>query len=254
MPKILETWEQILIAVFAQGKAKDWDVLALSPKLVANLTSKGLFGLILVSLWWWNWQLLISVGAAVTLMWFSLKVTPKQFARFWQKVLVFFRKGHNHRLFWGGLSSSLGGIFTYMSLAIWSDSPNHWLAVGSIAQGLMTMLIVLILGWQLLQQNQETKVNEFSLLVRDLVDGEALKRLIAIRQLTNLGIRGELSEQQILELQEYFGLMLDQPQESIVQNALLDGLEVVNQNNLPVAAKTTLLSPLELKQSLRELS
>ncbi|MEM9272116.1 MAG: ATP synthase subunit I [Cyanobacteria bacterium P01_F01_bin.143] len=222
MPKILYRWEQALVSILSQAQAKDWDILALSPRQVSKITTRGLLLLGIILLWWWNWKLLLAtfVGIVVMLIVYTFK------KQHWQR---FFRRcqglltGYNRKLAFAVGTGGLGAFITYLTASIWADSENRWLATGSILQGFVTLITLFLLGWHFNRdRNGETKFNE---LLLELTAVDPLKRLIVIRQLTNLGKKNRLSREQLLQLVEYFYLMLAQPQESIISEALLDSLE-----------------------------
>lgn len=244
MSKISYLWEQALVSILSQVQAKDWDILALSPKQVSKIITRGalLFGIIL--LWWWNWKLLLatSVGIMLMLLVYTCKKQHWQkFYRRWQGLFT----GYNRKLALAVVSGSMGAFVTYMTASIWADSENPWLATGAILQGLGTIVTLFLLGWQLKRDRcSETK---FDQLLLELTAVDPLKRLIVIRQLTSLVMRNRLSREQRLQLVEYFYLMLAQPQETIVSEALLDSLEVFGFSQLD---QSSIKIPLELRQNI----
>lgn len=243
MSKILYRWERSLASILSPAKAKDWHILALSPKQVSQVITRGSLLLGITLLWWWNWKLLLatSVGILLMLLVYTFKKQPWQrFYRRWKSFLT----GYNRRLVLAVGSGSLGAFITYMTASIWADSENHWLATGSILQGLATLVTLFLLGWRIKQDRcSETK---FEQLLLDLTAVDPLKRLIVIRQLTRLAKNNRLSREQSLQLVEYFYLMLNQPQESIVSEALLDSLDHLGFSRLE---KNSLKIPLELRQN-----
>ncbi len=132
-----------------------------------------------------------------------------------------------------------------MTASIWADSETRWLATGSILQGLGTIVTLLLLGWHFNRdRHSETK---FDQLLLEVTTADPIKRLIVIRQLTRLAMRSRLSREQRLQLVEYFYLMLAQPQESIVSEALLDSLATFG---FPQLEKNSIKIPLELRQNM----
>lgn len=244
MSKILYRWEQALVSILSQAQAKDWDILALSPKQVSQITTKGLLLLGTILLWWWNWKLLLatSVGILVMLVVYTFKQQHWQrFYRRWQGLLA----GYNRKLAFAVATGGMGAFITYMTASIWADSENRWLATGSILQGFGTLITLFLLGWHLNRdRNLET---QFEKLLLELTAVDPLKRLIVIRQLTNLGKKNHLSREQRLQLVEYFYLMLAQPQESIVSEALLDSLESFGFSQLEAKS---IKMPLKLRQNI----
>lgn len=244
MSKILYRWEQALVSILSQAQAKDWDILALSPKQVSQIITKGLLLLGIVLLWWWNWKLLLATSVGMILMLVVYTFKKKHWQRFFrglQKMLT----GYNRRLAFAVGTGSIGAFVTYMTASIWADSENRWLATGSILQGFVTLITLFLLGWQLNRdRHEETK---FETLLLELTATDPLKRLIVIRQLTNLAKKNRLSREQRLQLVEYFYLMLAQPQETIVSEALLDSLESFGFSQ---REDNSVKIPLELRQNI----
>lgn len=249
VPKISYGWKQLIISILSQAKAQDGD-LALSSRQVSQIISKGLLALSVVSLWWWNWQLLFASAIAVSLMWLTYKVPSKQWRKLWQTGIGFVN-GRNSKLVFAVGSGSLGGLVTYMMSAIWVDTENHWLATGSILQGLATVAVLIMVGWQVSRKSDRNSV-KFDRYLQDLTAAESLKRLIAIRQLTNLVRKKVLDREQKLQLIEYFHFMLSGSQESTIQEALLDGLDVLGFSEFHISQSHDGSTPIRLKHLVRE--
>lgn len=251
VPKRSYGWEQLIIAIFSPAKVKDWDVLALSSQQVSQIVSKGLLALSLVSLWWWNWQLLLASSVGMGLMWLTYKMSQKQWRKLWQTGSGLIT-GYNRKLVFAVTSGSLGGFMTYLITAIWADTENRWLATGSILQGFGTLLTLILVGWQINRTNSDRHVVKFEQLLADLTASDSLKRLIAIRQLTNLVRHKSLDREHRLQLIEYFQFMLSQPQETHLQEALLDGLDLLGISAFSSSESVTVQTPLKLKHSVTE--
>ncbi len=244
MSKTLYRWEQALVSILSQAQAKDWDILALSPKQVSKITTRVLLLLGIILLWWWNWKLLLATSVGIMLMLIVYTFKKQHWQRFYRRCQGWFT-GYNRKLALAVGSGSMGAFVTYMTASIWADSENRWLATGSILQGLGTLITLLLLGWHINRDRfSETK---FDKLLLELTAVDPLKRLIAIRQLTRLAQKNRLSREQRLQLVEYFHLMLSQPQEAIISEALLDSLESLG---LAQPEKNSIKIPLKLQQNI----
>ncbi|MEG4504988.1 hypothetical protein QUA81_20750 [Microcoleus sp. F6_B4] len=202
--------------------------------LLESLTrSKGWLAVVtLAAVWgWWNSQLLFSTGLGIA----AMMLVYRGQAWDWQLLRA---KGEE---FWDGpnrrfvLAVGAGGIATlgaYMSLAIWADSSNHWMALSLILQNLGTIAIL----WLLLRQglSQGTAKDEVAIdrILADLTDADPVKRLIAVRQMTDLVNQGGFgpvisvkSSVARSRAAECFRLMLSREPEAVVRNALLEGLQ-----------------------------
>ena len=244
MSKISYLWEQALVSFLSQLPAKDGDFLALSPKQVSKIITRGALLLGMLLLWWWNWKLLLATSVGIILMLVVYTFKKQHWQRFYRRCQGLLT-GYNRKLALAVGTGSVGAFVTYMTASIWADSENRWLATGSILQGLGTIVTLLLLGWQLnRERHSETK---FDQLLLELTTVDPLKRLIVIRQLTRLATKNRLSREQRLQLVEYFYLMLAQPQESIISEALLDSLETFGFSQLEENSNKI---PLELRQNI----
>ena len=251
VPKTSSRWEQFLLLTLSQTKTKDRDVLGLSSRQVSQITSKALIVLGLVSLWWWNWQLLLATSTGIGLMWLTYKMSHQQYRKLWQRFTRAIAVSNRRLLFAVG-SGSLGGLVTYMFANIWADAENRWLATGSILQGLGTLITLILLGWQINRESSRGNEAKFEQLLGDLTADDSLKRLIAIRQLTNLAYKKVLDREQQTQLIEYFCLMLTQSQEPSVREALLDSLDILGVSGFTLPQSQAVATPIELKHSLSE--
>ncbi|MEG4053958.1 MULTISPECIES: hypothetical protein [unclassified Microcoleus] len=195
--------------------------------------SKGWLAVVtLAAVWgWWNSELLFSTGLGIAAMmlvyrgqswdWQLLRAKGEQF---WE--------GPNRRFV---LAVGTGGIATlcaYMSLAIWADSESPWMALSLILQNLGTIAI----PWLLLRQGLSVGAakDEVALdrILADLTDADPVKRLIAVRQMTDLVNQGGFGPVSSVKSSiarsraaECFRLMLSREPEALVRNALLEGLQ-----------------------------
>ncbi len=250
MPKASNRWIQLLVLSVVNLTAnatRNNTVFGLPPKQFTRATLRGLVTLGLVSLWYWHWQLLLATGVSISLMWLSYRLSFSRYRNAWHKVTTLV-SGANRKLLFAVTSGSLGGLFTYMTTVIWLDTENHWLAVGLIAQGLMTLAVLILLLWQTAQQKSDRNSTRFTNLLRDITADNPLKRLIAIRQLTDLVAQSSLNPNERSQTEEYFHFMLAQPQEPQIQAALLDGIELFSQTNTPLPPLDGLLTPIAIKE------
>ncbi|MEG4230926.1 hypothetical protein QUA40_02235 [Microcoleus sp. Pol11C3] len=211
--------------------------------LLESLTrSKGWLAVVtLAAVWgWWNSELLFSTGLGIAAMmlvyrgqswdWQLLRSKGEQF---WE--------GPNRRFV---LAVGTGGIATlgaYMSLGVWADSESHWMALSLILQNLGTIAIAGLLLRQGLSLGAAKDEDEVALdrILADLTDADPVKRLIAVRQMTDLVNQGGFGPVRSVKSSlakpskrmarsraaECFRLMLSREPEALVRNALLEGLQ-----------------------------
>jgi len=202
--------------------------------LLESLTrSKGWLAVVTLAGVWglWNSELLFSTGLGIAAMmlvyrgqswdWQLLRAKGEQF---WE--------GPNRRFV---LAVGTGGIATlgaYMSLAIWADSESHWMALSVILQNLGTIAIAGLLLRQGLSRRAAKDEVALDRILADLTDADPVKRLIAVRQMTDLVNQGGFGPVSSVKSSiarsraaECFRLMLSREPEAVVRNALLEGLQ-----------------------------
>ena len=241
--------KQFLLPISGGTKVRNGN-RGLSSKQMSRAIRKGLLLLAVVSFWWWNGQLLLATTVGIGMMWLTYKVSHKRYRKLWQTGIDWLT-GHNRRLLFAVGSGSLGGFFTYMMAAIWADTENHWLATGSILQSLGTAIALIVLGWQINRGNSDRSTLKFDRLLEDLTATDTLKRLIAVRQLTNLAYKNELMREQKLQLIEYFQFMLGQSQETAIEEALLDSFDILGIST-PSSSSPTIVTPVKLRHLISE--
>jgi hypothetical protein len=249
--KTLYKKKRSLLVILVQTQLQQWHFLRLFLQQKSQTIAKGFFVLALISLWWWNWQLLVAACVGIGLMWLTYQISLKQWRKLWEKIISSLT-GSNRKLVFAVLSGSLGGFVTYMMTAIWADSENHWLATASILQGFGTLITLILLGWQINRDSSDRYHTKFEQLVTDLTAADCLKRFMAIHQLTNLGQKKVLNQEQRRQLIEYFYFMLAQSPETSIQEALYDSLDVlgVSAYSFPYSQSSQHSTPIKLKHSI----
>ncbi|HEY9845093.1 MAG TPA: hypothetical protein V6D03_02750, partial [Candidatus Caenarcaniphilales bacterium] len=189
----------------------------------------------------WNWQLFLATGTGVLMMLVVFLIQEQDWQRFSSTLASWF-SGANRKL---ALAVGTGGIATlstYIAVAVWLASPSHWIAVGSILQGLGTFAILVLLVWQTIHRYAHKDEDHLNQIITELTDVDPLKRLIAVRQL-NRSIQNSQDKPHKRMIDDYFRLMLARESEAIVRNAILDGLQLVeNSRQLNPAASSIAIS------------
>ncbi|HEY9641315.1 MAG TPA: hypothetical protein V6C57_12580 [Coleofasciculaceae cyanobacterium] len=183
----------------------------------------------------WNWQLVLAVSLGLSVMvWVYLSRLG------WWKL----PKAWNWQQLWSRSNRSMtlavasGGVATggsYLAIAIWRES-HSWLATGIIIEGGMMLGVLLLLVWHLhrpleqmeqIEQIGQKDEQATRLGLADLADADPLKRLIAVRLLTQQAASSNLPLS-ATDLADCFRLMLNRETETVVCSALLDGLRHLN--------------------------
>jgi hypothetical protein len=175
----------------------------------------------------WNPKLILSTGVGVVLMLAVYRLQDWD----WSKVRLLSRqiiKSSNGKLIVAVGGGSLGALTTYMAAEIWTEVENSWLALGTIIEGVATLSSLGLLTWYLLGQQEQTRKQDFDRWLDDLTAAESLKRLIAVRQLTELVNQGRISVNHKIQVREFFQIMLIREKDVAVRSALLEALQIAS--------------------------
>ena len=191
----------------------------------------------------WHWKLLFALGVGILV----LLLTHSLQAGHWQIPWAELRqklRGAKQRFALAVVSGGVATLSTYISLAIWSEAESFWSATGAIGQGLGILAVLVLLVGHLLDhdRNNDLAPTRFDQLVHDLTHADALKRLIAVRQLTQVVTTPTADRTQRRAVVDYLRLLLSQESEPVVRNAVLDSLQALDkahrmtQAQLPAAS------------------
>ena len=248
MIKASSYWQQIInsfpVRVIAESKNR-------SPK---QLTFKrfqgpgGALGLltIIVAMWLWNWKLLLASGTAVGTMMLVYSMQEWNWRQFWSEVRKF-SASPNRRLALAVISGGIAAVSTYMAFSIWVDSDSRWIAVGAILQGLGTLLILILLVWQIIAFYGDREDEYIEQLLIQLTDSDPLKRLIAVRRLDKVVRSGHVNPVVKKSVAQHFGLLLSQESETVIQEAVLDCLQIVEKLPKLSSPKVKKIVPMKIK-------
>ena len=216
--------------------------LSFKNKKFRQLSGRAFCFLIFAFLWWMNWKLFLTTGVGIGLMSLCYLLQNSHWQRYcqkWQNFLI----GSNRQLTLAVGVGATGAFCTYLAASVWADTENQWLATGAILQGFVSLTTFGLLLWFLWGRKNSSTEDKLDLLLADLSNGDRLKRLVAIRQLTRLLVTNRLSAEHYQQTTEYYRLMLSEPQPPVIKNALLESLTVLGvdqTSNKPSAVKIPL--------------
>ncbi|TVQ42207.1 MAG: hypothetical protein EA365_15855 [Gloeocapsa sp. DLM2.Bin57] len=188
---------------------------------------------IMVALLCWHWQLLLATLGGVLVMqaiYFFPRYHWRSLISYWESWRSSSHRQFSLAVFGGGVAS----VVVYFLSSIFAKTDNPWLATGVIFQGLLSIVTCLLLVWQLFTKNNYQYQSNWEQWLIDLTSTEALKRLIAVRELSNLAQRKQLNATELVQLREYLQLMLSVETEVVVRQAILTSLETVFKVNLNI--------------------
>ena len=227
-------------------------------------SSEQLWGaVIVVALLIWNWQLVLAlaVGAVVLVSVYLAQQGQWKIPKIdWRWMWT----GANRPLTLAIASGSIAAFSAYVTTGIWLEAEQSWLALGAILQGFGTLTVLLLLTWQTLNRQFETagfrEDQRLDHLLERLSDVDPLKRLIAVRQITQR-LQAEswvepstfpLNSMPSAYVADYFRLMLNRETEPSVCSALLDGLQSLGQGRQLNAATRQAVSVAAMCQKIEE--
>lgn len=198
-------------------------------------------GLTFIVLWLWHWQLLLATITGIGLMLIVYWLQVSNWQNYFLPWLRLF-SGQPRKLTIAVGSGGIAALMTYISASIWANSENRWLAVGSILQGVATMLTLGLLSWHFLSFKSRESQTNFEEILRDLTDVTPLKRLIAVRKFTKLVGEQYLSTIERQELLQYLRVMLSHESELIIQDAIWSALQLWDAQELDIPEQPLTIS------------
>lgn len=190
-----------------------------------------------MALLYWNGRLFVATGAGIgvmVLVYLMHDWKPSINLAALRKTL----DGWNQPFLVAVGAGAIATFTTYLAASVWADAESHWIASGAILQSMGTLTVLLLLITQMLNRQERKHRIPYNKLVSDLVNDDPLKRLIAVRQLTDAvsvlddepcdrrsGIAKKPTRR---EIADYFRLMLQREDDAIVRDAIYDGLQTLD--------------------------
>lgn len=207
--------------------------------------SKGWLTLVtLTVVWgWWNDKVLLSTGGGLL----TVVLVYRMQVWNWQRLKAECQRlwSHSNRqLTLAIVSGGLVSLGTYTAASIWADAESHWIAASLILQNGTLFAVLGLLIWYGIRHQGLQEGSDLDRLLADLTDPDPVKRLLAVRQITQLAANTQsgrprpnvtdweepdaLQGMTRSQIADCFRLMLGQEPELFVRNALLDGLQVLD--------------------------
>lgn len=226
------TWFQESAAFITSPR----DLRQLGTALVRGRGGAGLATVGSVLLVLWNAPLVISTGAGMGTMVLMYLLQDEEWRRKLPEVNEQVKmqvESWNRPFVWSAVAGGSAAFLTYLALSAWLETDSHWLATGILVQGVMTAGILGLGARQAiggskarsLDLNDESKGNTVDLVswVQMLSHEDATARLLAVREMTAIGLGASLVEKK--QVLEYLQLFLGQESEEIVRDAVWEGFE-----------------------------
>lgn len=202
----------------------------------------------IVAMFLWNWKLLLATSAGVLVMLLVYLMQECDWQIYWSSLRQFFL-GSNKQLTIAVVSGGMATLGSYMTLSILVDGDSSWIAASGILQGLGTLTILILLVGQIISNQGSRDETKLEQLLRELTHADPLKRLLAVRQLTSWGVNHRLHLSEKKQVSDCFCLMLSQETETIIRDAILDALQVIDNHQRLAKESQPFQTPIILKPS-----
>lgn len=208
-----------------------------------------LIGLIVVvAILFGHWKLLLATSSGALVMFLVYMMQEWNWQPYWSSLRQFL-SGSNRQLTFALLGGGTATLGTYMAVSIWVDSDSAWIAIATMLQVLGTLAILSVLIWQAIARQSSGDEANPNQLLSELTDTNPVKRLVAVQQLTRWGADPQLHPSERRTVADCFRLMLTQEQEAVVRGAVLDGLQVLDNNRRLGKGAEPLQLPTHVRQS-----
>ncbi len=191
-----------------------------------DLSQVGLVGATLLILgilllWQWRLGLAVLVGSATLFVSYSLTMPGgrQQWLRWRERVL-----GLNQPLALAAVGGSLATLGTYVAVSIWAEAEQRWLATGAIVQGILSLGILSLLGWEWIQRRHDQAQSLFERHLSEVASPDPFRRVLGIRRLQGILEHDQAAPDQIRLGLDFLRLALERERDPVVKEALLDAL------------------------------
>ncbi|AUT03531.1 armadillo-type fold-containing protein [Nostoc sp. CENA543] len=246
MAKAVSSWQQ-LINHIPERLLPELKTKATKQRTMQRLSEPGAilgFLTLLVAMLLWNWKLLLALLVGISIMLIVHSMHKWHFQLPWEEIKKFLNSP-NRQLILAVSSGGIATLSTYMAAAIWADSHSHWIAAGTIVQGLGTLLTLILLVWQIVNFYSHREADNFEKLLLDLTEPDAIKRLIAVRRLTKIVNRYKLDPALQQDIVQCLHFLLSREEETAIREAAFESLQTFERSQLSTPLPT--LRPLVTK-------
>ena len=200
-----------------------------------------------IGLLFWNGRLVIATGAGVAVMllvylmqdgvWKSPRLEVQKFLQGWNQSFLLAAAS--------GCAATFG---IYLAASLWAEVSSPWIATGMLLQQVTTIAALGLLIWQMVNRQESRPTTRFNQVLDDLTNGDPLKRLIAVRRITDAIEQHDRAQKR--QISDYLRVMLSREENSIVRDAVLEGLQTLDVTRSLTASKVEpIATPIVLQRS-----
>ena len=139
------------------------------PRLTAQTALRALVPVLFGILLLWNWHFSLALLAGSCTMNFAVSLRSASWRQNINRILQQYLNGENLPMVLAAAGGIVATAGTYTGLSIWTESSEHWLAVGAIVQGLVSSGILYILAWQAWRQPLQEDATSLDMILQNML-------------------------------------------------------------------------------------
>ena len=249
MAQALSEWQQFLQWIQRELRVRSRRISYKLPSASQlKVYRSWLVGVGVLALVIWHWKLALSLGTGGLAMFVAYSSQGWN----WQRIRNWLDRLWDRQNQQFTLTLASGGVATlgtYMVLALWTGMENHALAIAIMLQGMATLGVLGLLVRAQLMRRSTRRHMSFDRQLDRLTDTDPLIRAIAVRQILRLWQEAPLEPTQRQAAADAFRLMLRREPESLVRNAVLEGLKAMGELKTLTSGTPPISIPIEKSKS-----
>ncbi len=198
-----------------------------------------------IALWRWNGALVLALLMASSGS-FALYRVLQQQKQFPWRSLQQWLKGPQAPLILSFASGVALFILSYSALGIAQDLNSPWLALTMFTQEMGILMLLGLAIWSFTMQQTNGSALSFDRCVAGLLHKDALRRLMAVRQLAELATQNRLSPRERSQAGDYLQLLANTERDPLVRRGIQESLAILSPTRRAQLSAQT-LSVLELQ-------
>ncbi|PSB16307.1 hypothetical protein C7B65_22030 [Phormidesmis priestleyi ULC007] len=201
-----------------------------------------------IGLLFWNGRLVLATGAGVAVMMLVYLMQDGNWKAPWSEMEKFLQ-GWNQTFLLAAASGCAATFGIYLAASLWAEVNSPWIATGMLLQQTTTIAALGLLIWQMVNRQESRPTTRLNQILDDLTNSDPLKRLIAVRRITN-AIEQQSDRVQKRQMADYLRVMLSREEDTIVRDAVLEGLQALDITRSLTASKVEpIATPIALQHS-----
>ncbi len=201
-----------------------------------------------IGLLFWNGRLVLATGAGVAVMMLVYLMQDGNWKAPWSEMEKFLQ-GWNQTFLLAAASGCAATFGIYLAASLWAEVNSPWIATGMLLQQTTTIAALGLLIWQMVNRQESRPTTRLNQILDDLTNSDPLKRLIAVRRITD-AIEQQSDRAQKRQMADYLRVMLSREEDTIVRDAVLEGLQTLDITRSLTASKVEpIATPIALQHS-----